>query len=369
MRLQCSQEQLLRSVQTVGRAISPRASMPILGNILIEASKNVVKIAATDLELGIESHVQCKVQEDGAVTLPAKIFTDIVSNLPESPVDISVEEGDAKVLISCDAVKFELVGLPSTDFPLMPSGDGNVLIKIDGGLLRTMIRQTSFAVSSDETRPFLTGVYMVLEGGAGQLVATDGGRLALRRAKISGEPRGRIAAIVPNKTMAELVRVLGSAEGEVTIASQENQLVFSLPGLRFVSRLIAGQFPNYEQVIPKEFKQRIKIGTERLLRGVRRASITARDSANVVRLNASGDTLTISSNTPDVGKAQEDIPVQVEGEAIPVAFNAKFLMDALGNMDAAEVTLELTGPLSPGALRPVDHADYVYVLAPVRVYG
>ena len=169
--------------------------------------------------------------------------------------------------------------------------------------------------------------------------------------------------------MAELVRVLGLLEGEVTIASQENQLVFTLPGLRFVSRLIAGQFPNYEQVIPKEFKQRIKVGTERLLRAVRRASITARDSANVVRLNADGATLTISSNTPDVGKAQEDVPVTVEGDAIPVAFNAKFLMDALANMDSPEVWLELTGPLSPGALRPVEHADYVYVLAPVRVYG
>jgi len=369
MHLQCAQEQLLRSVQTVGRAISPRASMPILGNILLEASKNDVRIAATDLELGIEARFQSTVQEDGSVTLPARIFGDIVSNLPVAPVDIIVEEGEAKAIISCDTVKFEIVGLPSADFPVMPTESGDILVKVDGGLLRTMIRQTSFAVSSDETRPFLTGVYMVFEGNTGQLVATDGGRLALRRAKISGASRGKIAAIVPNKTMTELVRVLGSTEGDVTIASQDNQLVFSLPTLRFVSRLIAGQFPNYEQVIPKEFKQRIKVGTERLLRGVRRASITARDSANVVRLTASGGTLTVSSNTPDVGKAQEDIAVEVEGEAIPVAFNAKFLMDALGNMDAAEVTLELTGPLSPGALRPVDHADYIYVLAPVRVYG
>ena len=186
MRFSCSQEHLLRSVQTVGRAISPRASMPILGNILIEASKDGVKLAATDLELGIEAHVSAKVQEDGAVTLPARILTDIVTKLPEAPVEITVEEGDAKAVISCESVKFELVGLPSTDFPIMPSGDGNVLVKIDGGLLRTMIRQTSFAVSTDETRPFLTGVYVQIEGGAGQLVATDGGRLALRRAKISG---------------------------------------------------------------------------------------------------------------------------------------------------------------------------------------
>ncbi len=343
--------------------------MPILGNILLETTKDGVKMAATDLELGIESHVAAEVSEGGAVTLPARILTDIVSNLPEAPVEIAVPEGDAKATISAESVKFEILGLPAADFPIMPSGDGDVLVRMDAGLLRTMIRQTSFAVSTDETRPFLTGVYVAVDGGTGQLVATDGGRLALRKSKIPGDGKDRISAIVPSKTMAELVRVLGSVEGEVRFALQDNQLVFSLPGMRFVSRLIAGQFPNYEQVIPKDFKQRIRVGTERLLRAVRRASITARDSANVVRLTASEKTMTISSNTPDVGKAQEDVEVQAEGDAIPVAFNAKFLLDALSNMDAAEIFFDLTGPLSPGALRPVDHSDYVYVLAPVRVYG
>jgi DNA polymerase-3 subunit beta len=251
----------------------------------------------------------------------------------------------------------------------MPAANGDVLGKIDAALLRTMIRQTSFAVSTDETRPFLTGVYMMVNGGIGQLVATDGGRLALRKSKIPGNIESKLSAIIPSKTMAELVRALGNVEGEVGFASQGNQLIFILTGMRFVSRLIAGQFPNYEQVIPKDYKQRIKVGTERLLRAVRRASITARDSANVVRLTASENTLTISSNTPDIGKAQEDIQVQTEGDAIPVAFNAKFLLDALSNMDAAEVFFDLTGSLSPGALRPVDRDDYVYVLAPVRVYG
>ena len=368
MHLRCSQDHLLRAVQTVGRAISPRASMPILGNILVETTKNGAKLAATDLELGIEAYVAGTVKEGGAVTLPARILTDIVTNLPEAPVDIIVLEGESKAAITSENVRFEILGLPATDFPLMPSGEGNVVVKFDTGLFRTMIRQTSFAVSTDETRPFLTGVYLVVDGEQGHLVATDGGRLAVRRAKMGGA-RGKMTAIVPSKTMAELVRVLGSVEGEVSIASHDNQLIFSLAGMRFVSRLIAGQFPNYEQVIPKEFKQRITVGTERLLRGVRRASITAKDSANVVRLNASESTLTISSNTPDVGKAQEDIEVRVEGDAIPVAFNAKFLMDALSNIDAPDVHFDLTGPLSPGALHPTDNSEYVYVLAPVRVYS
>lgn len=369
MHLTCSQEHLLRAVQIVGRAISPRASMPILGNILLETTKNGAKLVATDLELGIEAYVIGTVKEGGAVTLPARILTDIVTNLPEAPVEMTVAEGESKAVITSEHVRFEILGLPASDFPLMPSGDGNVVVKFDSGLLRTMIRQTSFAVSTDETRPFLTGVYLVVDGEQGHLVATDGGRLAVRRAKMGGGAHGKVTAIVPSKTMAELVRTLGSVEGEVSVASHENQLIFSLPGMRFVSRLIAGQFPNYEQVIPKEFKQRITVGTERLLRGVRRASITAKDSANVVRLSASEGTLTISSNTPDVGKAQEDIEVRVEGEAIPVAFNAKFLMDALSNIDAPDVHFDLTGPLSPGALHPTDNSEYVYVLAPVRVYS
>lgn len=369
MQFQCDQEHLLKGVQTVSRAISPRVSMPILGNILLETTQNGIKIVATDLELGIESYITAKILKEGAITLPARIFADIVSNLSEASIEVAVPEGDAKATIVSENVRFEILGLPAADFPIMPLENGDILVKVDAALLRTMIRQTSFAVSTDETRPFLTGVYVVVDGGTGQLVATDGGRLALRRSKIPGDPKNKISAIVPSKTMTELVRVLGNVEGEVQFAAQDNQLVFNLPGMRFVSRLIAGQFPNYEQVIPKEFKQRIRVGTEQLLRAVRRISITARDSANVVRLTAFEKTLTISSNTPEVGKAQEDIQVQVEGDATPVAFNAKFLLDALGNMDAAEVFFDLTGPLSPGALRPVDGSDYIYVLAPVRVYG
>ena len=265
MRVQCSQEHLLREVQTVSRAISSRASMPILGNILLEASDGHLKITATDLELGIESQIAATIGEPGSITLPARIFGDIVSNLPASTLTVDVSEGDTKARITCENIKFEILGLPAADFPLMPSNGGDVIARIDAGVFRSMIRQTSFAVSTDETRPFLTGVYVVLEDEDGRLVATDGGRLALRKAKLMGASKGKVAAIVPSKTMAELVRGLGNADGEVAVASHENQLIFSVAGMRFVSRLIAGQFPPYEKVIPAEFKQRIKVGTEQLL--------------------------------------------------------------------------------------------------------
>jgi len=197
-----------------------------------------------------------------------------------------------------------------------------------------MVNQTIFAVSADETRPFLTGVYVALDGAEAKFVATDGGRLALRKAQLPQAARQKVGVIVPAKAMQELGRALAGVEGRVQLGMAENQLVFIVPGLRVYSRLISGQFPNYQQVIPQEFKQRIRVQTERLLRAVRRASITARDSANVVRLSAKGKKLTLTSNTPEVGKAREEVEVTAEGEPIEAAFNARYLMDCLNNIEA-----------------------------------
>src|SRR3989442_51994 len=257
MWVSCPQTALLKAVQIVGRGISARTTMPILGYVLMETQKDGIKLTATDLELAMQD----------------------------------------------------------------------------------------------------------------EFVATDGGRLALRKAQLPQAARQKIGVIVPAKAMQELARALAGVEGAVQLRMADNQLVFTVPGLRVYSRLISGQFPNYQQVIPQEFKQRIRVQTERLLRAVRRASITARDSANVVRLRAEGKKLTLTSNTPEVGKAREEVEVAAEGEPIEAAFNARYLMDCLNSIEAAELFLGLTGPLSPGAIRPAHHSDYVYVLAPVRVYS
>jgi DNA polymerase-3 subunit beta len=295
--------------------------------------------------------------------------TEIVSNLPSSEVEIRVEEGTSQAEILCERAAFEILGLPADDFPRMPDSDSDVVCAVDAPLLRSMIRQTIFAVSTDETRQFLTGLHLVVDGSEIRLVATDGGRLALRTAQIDKSAAKKIEVIVPGKTMHELVRALGGEADAVTISAQDTQLVFSMGSLRFVTRLIGGQFPNYQQVIPKEFKQKIRVGTEQLRAAVRRVAITARDSATVVRLGTEGQTLKLQSNTPDVGRAHEEFDVVSEGEDIQAAFNARFLMDALAVLEADEVSFELTGPLSPGALRPIGATDYVYVLAPVRVYS
>lgn len=368
MHILSEQAHLLRGVQIVSRAISARTTMPILGNILLEAAPDAVKLAATDLELGIQTTVPAMVRRRGAITLPARLLQEIVSNLPEGRVELRVEENSTQAEVLAENVTFEIHGLPAADFPLMPEADAPPVVTLDSGLLRTMIRQTIFSVSTDETRPFLTGVYFVLDEDEVRLVATDGGRLALRTAPLGGPLRQKLAVIVPAKTMNELARLLPSAGGEVAVALADSQLVFTLPEVRLVSRLISGQFPNYQQVIPQVAKQRLRLSTERFLRAVRRAAITARDSANVVRLSTEAGTLTITSNTPEVGRAVEKVPVQAEGEPVQVAFNARFLLDCLSILETDELVFDLTGPLQPGAIRPVSQPDYVYVLAPVRVY-
>lgn len=363
----CSQEQLNRAVALVGRAVSTRVAMPILSNVLLETKKDGVKFAATDLDHGIQTTIPAVVKKGGAITLPARLFTEIVSNLPPAQVQIRLDDNGRNLQLQCERIVYDLVGIPASEFPLMPEADAATVATVDGSLLRTMVRQTGFAVSTDETRVFLTGLYVVLDGEEIRLVATDGGRLALRTARLSTPASQKVGVIVPAKAMGELVRALGGSEGAVEIGVAENQIIFTFPGARLVSRLIPGPFPNYQQVIPQGYKQRVTVATEKMLAAVRRVAITARDSANVVRLQATAETMNLASNTPEYGSSEENIPVVAEGETIQTAFNARYLLDCLQVIETEEITLDLTGPLSPGALRPSGFGDYLYVLAPVRV--
>jgi DNA polymerase-3 subunit beta len=345
--------------------------MPILGYILLQTSRDRIHMTATDLELAIQAEVEADVKQGGQATVPARLLLEIVGQLPSSTVELRAEEGSPQCRITCEASEFEILGLPPSDFPVLPRLEGDPVAVVDADTLRTMVAQTIFAVSTDETRPFLTGVYVVFDGEEGRFVATDGGRLALRKTVLGRSVRQKLAAIIPAKALQELARALAGVDAGVQVAVADTQVVFSVPGLRVFSRVISGQFPNYEKVIPdaQAIKQRIRVKTERFLRAVRRAAITARDSANVVRLAARGTTLTLTSNTPEVGRAREEVEVTVEGEVVEAAFNARYLLDCLNTIEADEVVLELTGPLSPGVIRPAHHGEYVYVLAPVRVYG
>src|SRR4030067_2051422 len=297
----CSQASLLKGAQLASRAISPRTTMPVLGYILLETMKNGLKLTATDLELAVQVEIDAEVKQGGQITLPARIFTEIVGNLPDATVELKSAETGPQVQITCEASDFEILGLPAGDFPTQPKPEGNEIGAIEADVLRGLVSQTIFAGSSDETRPFLTGVYVALDGPEVRFVATDGGRLALRKTVLASPAKQKTGVIVPAKTMEELTRALAGVTREVQMAMVDNQLLFTAPGLRVFSRLITGQFPNYQQVIPQDFKQRIRVKTERLLRAVRRMSITASDSANLGRPAAQGQQMTLPATTPAGG--------------------------------------------------------------------
>jgi DNA polymerase-3 subunit beta len=366
MKITCSQADLARAVHTAGRAAATsRAQIPILGNLLIQTTENTIRIAATNLEMEIQTRIPAQVEQSGVSTLPARLLTEIVNSLPAEPVEIRSEEGSNRAEIACGRAAFEILGLPPADFPRLSDTEFEPACKVEAALLRAMIRQTVFAASADDTRPFLTGVHVAVENGELRLAATDGGRLAFRAARISGT--GPLARIVPGRTMHELVRLL-TGPGEIAIGGVEARVMLAAGDLHVASRTIGGPFPDYGQVIPKTFKQQIRVETEKFHEALKRVATTARDSANVVRFETGKSVLQLRSSTPEVGQALEEIEIAAEGEPVKVAFNARYLMDALATIEASEIFLGLTGPETPGALRPADGDDYVYVLAPVRMY-
>src|SRR5579884_264831 len=378
----CPRKDLFEAVQTVGHAVSGRSSLPILSHILIQAEESGLRLIATDLELGISCRIPAQVQEGGGLTAPARTLTEVLANLPDkSDVARSVDKSHT-VHINCDRSAYKILGLPAEDYPRLPEVKDAVGFSIPQATLREMIRQTIFAVSPDETRAILTGILMVFDGETLKFVSTDTHRLAVKTARTTNG-RGSQNAIVPSRAMNELARLLSDAEGDVEVALSDNQVRFTLPGegeVQIVSRLIEGQFPNYQRVIPSQYQKRLTIPVEPLLRAVRRASIVARENSNRVILRAEDDKLVLTAESQTIGNAREEVEVVREGDDVEIAFNAKYLLDVLSVLDVDGLHLELTEPLKPGVLRPVPsppreedaagtppEADYLCVLMPMQI--
>lgn len=375
---------LLEAVQTVGHAVSGRSSLPILSHIIIKTEDNGLRLIATDLELGISCRIaNAKIQEAGALTAPAKTLTEVLANLPDkADVAVSVDRSHT-VHVKSEKSDYKILGLPAEEYPNLPEVTDSVAFALPQTVLKEMIRQTAFAVSPDDNRPILTGILMVFDGETLKLVATDTHRLAVKTAIIK-DGRGSQQAIVPARAMNELTRLLSDAEGDVQVALSNNQVRFSLPGdseVQIVARLIEGQFPNFQRVIPQDFQKRLVIPTEPLLRAVRRAHIVARESANRVVLRTDGEKLVLTAESQQVGNAREEIELSVrEGEDVEIAFNAKYLLDLLNVLTEETLTMELSESLKPGLVRPVPTppkdsdenpmtlpADYLCVLMPMQI--
>ncbi len=384
LRATSPRKELFEGIQTVGKAVATRSSLPILTHIRIAAKDGRVSMMATDLEMWMEHTLPgVGITEDGAATAPARNFTELLAAMPDADVSVTVEDETNTLHLRCLKANYKLLGLSADEFPLLPQVKEESRFVIDREILKEAIRQTIFATSTDETRAILTGVLVVFQGDSLRLVATDTHRLAVRDCPVK-EGSGSASAIVPSRAMNELLRIIGNDEGEVVVTLSSNQIQFQIEDSKgedkdselgskttLISRLIEGQFPNYERVIPAQATKTLTVERAPLAAAVKRAAIVARDSASrvVLRTTEDGDRLTITAESGSVGNAYEEVEVARTGDDSPVeiAFNAKYLADVLNVLDTEGLHIELTEPLRPGVIRPTDDADYLCVLMPMQV--
>ncbi|MBN1353994.1 MAG: DNA polymerase III subunit beta [Candidatus Omnitrophica bacterium] len=364
MKFKTSKEDLLKTIQKVQNAISPKTTLPILANILFEAEKNVMKITATDLDIGISSKIPIKTDMEGAITLPAKKFIDIIKELPESGDILFTAKKNNVITIECDNIIFKIVGLPKDEFPKPPDFQNKNTTLLPQKLLKNMITMTLFAVSRDETRYILNGILCIIKDKNIKIVATDGRRLAVVEKELPKETVINKKVIIPTKTAQELGRLLLD-EGDVKISFDENQILFDLENTLIISRLIEGEFPNYEQVIPKEVKEKVLVKNDAFLAATKRASIFTNQDSMAIKLDISKDRMSVSKNTPYIGEVKEDLSVSYKGKSISIGFNPTYIIDALKNIDTEQIGLELSDNDKPGVIRVGN--EYVYVVLPMQV--
>jgi len=369
LRLTCQPSTLGQALQTVSRAISTRTTLPILNNILLETTADGLALTATNLEIGIRKVVPAEVAEEGSTTAPARLLTDFVGSLPDEPLDMTLDVGTQTLGVRCGRFDTHIKCIEADEFPPGPrpeEGD-RLTIPLDG-LLRA-IEQTQMAASTDEARPVLTGELVSIEGQKLVLVATDGHRLAERRLSASAADELNERLIVPARALAELPRAFKgeSGEVEVLVSKARNQVFFRAGASEVTSRLIDGQYPNYSQVIPNKSSTSVKVSTAELTQTVRAVSLFARDSANVIRIRAQAGSLVLSATTNEVGDSRAELDAAVDGSEIQIAFNARYVLDALAVVECDQVELKFDGPLSPGLMKAPNSEDYLYVIMPVRV--
>jgi DNA polymerase-3 subunit beta len=369
VKLSVMQENLARGLSVVSRAVSTRSTLPVLANVLLRTEDAGLKLTATNLEIGITYWVPGKIDSDGATTVPARLFTDLVGSLPSSErVDLELQGADT-LHIRAGRFATHIKGIDAEEFPAIQTAGEAPTTRIKQNVLRRALEETIFAAASDEARPILTGVLARFEGNRLTLAAADNYRIAVKTVEILDAVEAT-SVVIPARALHELDRVLADVDEpvDVVLARARNQVLFHLEGIDLVSRLIDGQFPNYQQVLPASHTTRAVLEREELLRAVRPAALIASSSANIVKLQVStnGEAgLTVTANA-EVGDYEGHVEAAVEGDGTTIAFNARYLNDVLANVDAERFAIELNGPLSPGVFKPTDDTEYVHVVMPVR---
>ncbi len=366
MKFTITRDNLQQGLAAVGASIPTRTTLPVLSNILIEAGEGGVQMSGTDLDIAVALRVPAEVEEPGAITVPAKKLQELARELPEAPAKVTTT-GERFELV-CGKATFRLNGMPRDEFPAFPQVDFSTSWTIQGALISEMIARTSFAVSTEESRPILNGVLWQLADGQMRMVATNGHRLAKLAVPAQTSDTPHADLIVPPKALAQVQRLFEEGD-EIEVARSENHLGFRKDGTRVFTRLIEGPYPNYEQVIPKD-NDRIAIADkETLTRSLRRMAVVASEQTHRVRLSFVGTALRLSVETPDLGDAHEEMEVSYDGEPLDIGFNANYLLEVLRFMPTDEVKLSFKAPERAATIEPTDTegGEYLCLIMPLRL--
>ncbi len=371
-RIECQRDLLAAGAGIAARAASSRSTVPILTGVLVETTDRGLRLVGTDLELSIETYIPASFTGQAAMVLPSKYLCDIARRLPAEEVTITYSAARRIATITSGRALYEINCMDAAEFPLFPQVGGDAWWRTAGKSLADCVRQTAFGAATDENRPFLTGVLMAFSKGEVKFAATDGFRLALRRlaAGVSEGAQGSRQIIVPARAFVEVGRIVQGDEAEVEIFASENQVAFKCPQTTVVSRVIDGQFPNYERVIPKTWRSRALLDRQVFMDAVERVAVMGKDDFGTVRLALKGDTMTISANAREIGNAFEELAVaSAEGEQSEIALRSRYLLDVLKAVEDREIAMETTGPVSPVVFRNArqDSGDYLYLIMPVTV--
>ena len=364
MKLNIDQRELSKAIGIVQKGISSKSTLPILSGIYLKATGNTLTLTGSDLELGIETSIDCNVIEEGNLVITSRIFGDIIKKLPGLPVEIEVDEKQ-KLNIKCGSSEFNIQGQTSEEYPRLAQIDHDKCFQIPKDLLKNMIRQTIFATAQDETRPILTGALLESVNGKISLVALDGYRLALKNAAVDYSED--IKVVIPSKTLNEVNKILEDDDSDVKIVCTESHIIFMLSKTIISSRLLEGQFLNYKDIIRNDHKSRVRVNTQAIKDSIERASLLAREGKNnLVKLQVTDEKLIITSNS-EIGDVYEEIPITLEGEDMEIAFNSKYILDGIRVIDNEEIIMDFVSSVNPCIIRPVDDENYTYLILPVRL--
>ncbi len=376
MKVNVKQQELAHSVSIVSRAVSPRSTLPVLSNVLVKTDQGRLRLSATNLELGITSWIGARIEGEGAITVPARTFTDLVSNLPAEQVVLTLDNSTQTLNVRCGSSETNIKGIDAEEFPPIPEPSLEEGVPLNVINFKEMVQQVSFAASTDEARPVLTGVLIKLEDNHITMAATDGFRISIRDDDIPNAVSRPIEAIIPARALVELSRILGSGDDTVimTFPPDRGQVIFHMDEMELASQLIEGNFPDYRAIIPQNFKTHTLLSTAGLLKACKQAEIIAREGTNVARLNiipetdeSSPGTLEISANSEQTGTSEVLVDASVDGVPLLVAFNVRFLREVLEVIKSDNVWLETNAANTPGVIHPQGDSHFKHIIMPMHI--